>query len=132
MAVRKEFLGRGWAFPFRFDPATGKVALSEYEENIRENITVILGTRPGERQMLPEFGCKIHDLLFAPNTRATSHMVARHVRDALERFEPRIELVDVRPDVDASGAIRVEISYKIISTGAVDSAMHVISNTQSR
>ncbi|MCK6506166.1 GPW/gp25 family protein [Myxococcota bacterium] len=132
MAVRKEFLGRGWAFPFHFDPATGMVALSEYEENIRQNITIILGTRPGERQMLPEYGCKIHDLLFAPNTRATAHMVARHVKDALARFERRIEVQDVHARVDPSGAVRVEVVYKIISTGAVDSAVHVISNTQPR
>ncbi len=132
MAVRKEFLGRGWAFPFHFDPATGMVALSEYEENIRQNITVILGTRPGERQMLPDFGCRIHDLLFAPNTRATAHMVARHVKDALMRWERRVEVVDVISQVDASGAIRVEVVYKIISTGAVESAVHVVSNTSPR
>ena len=132
MAVRKEFLGRGWAFPFHFDPATGKVALSEYEENIRQNITIILGTRPGERQMLPEDGCKIHDLLFAPNTRATAPMVARHVRDALVRWERRVEVVDVLSRVDPSGAIRVEVVYKIISTGAVESAVHVVSNTSTR
>ncbi|NOY26092.1 MAG: GPW/gp25 family protein [Oligoflexia bacterium] len=132
MAVRKEFLGRGWAFPFQFDPATGKVALSEYEENIRQNITVILGTRPGERQMRPEFGCKIHDLLFAPNTRSTAHMVARHVKEALGHFERRIEVSDVQARIDPSGSVRVEVVYKIISTGAVDSAVHVVSNTQSR
>lgn len=132
MAVRKEFLGRGWAFPFHFDAATGMVALSEYEENIRQNITVILGTRPGERQMLPEFGCRIHDLLFAPNTRATAHMVARHVHDALARWERRVEVVDVRSGVDASGAIRVEVVYKIISTGAVETVAHVVSNSSSR
>ena len=62
----KEALGRGWSFPFTIDPARGGVALSEFEENIRQNITIILGTRPGERQMLPQFGCRIHELLFAP------------------------------------------------------------------
>ena len=57
--LRKEYLGRGFGFPFRFNPSTGSVALSEYESNIRDSITLILGTRPGERQMLPEFGCYI-------------------------------------------------------------------------
>ena len=77
MAVKKEFLGRGWAFPFHFDPAGGGVALSEFEENIRQNITIIIGTRPGERQMLPEFGCRIHELLFSPSTASTAHQAAR-------------------------------------------------------
>ena len=50
--MNKEFLGRGWAFPFHFDSASGAVAYSEFEENIRQNIMIIIGTRVGERQML--------------------------------------------------------------------------------
>lgn len=131
MAVRKEFLGRGWSFPFQFDPATGSVAMSEYEENIRQNITIILGTRPGERQMLPQFGCKVHELLFAPNTRTTAHIAARHVEEALRRWERRIEVEQVNAVPDPSGAIRVEVVYKIISTGAVERLEQVISNSSS-
>jgi phage baseplate assembly protein W len=125
--VPKEFLGRGWAFPFHFNPATGGVALSEFEENIRQNITIILGTQPGERQMLPEFGCRIHQLLFAPATRNTGHIAARHVEEALRRWEPRIEVQDVQANPDPTGAIRVEVVYKIVSTGAVERLSHVVS-----
>ena len=95
MAIRKEFLGRGFAFPFHFDPAGGGVALSEYEENIRQNISIILGTQPGERQMLPDFGCRIHELLFAPDNSYAGQLAARHVEDALQRWEPRIEVIGV-------------------------------------
>lgn len=128
MAVRKEFLGRGWAFPFHFGPADGRVALSEYEENIRQNITIILGTRPGERQMLPDFGCRIHQLLFAPNTPTTATMAARYVEEALTRWERRIEVVSVDSSPDPTGAIRVEVVYKVISTGAVERVQHVVSS----
>lgn len=128
MAIKKEFLGRGWAFPFSFDRADGSVAFSEYEENIRQNITIILGTRPGERQMLPQFGCRIHELLFAPNTRATAHIAAQHVEEALKRWERRIEVLEVDAEPDPSGAIRVELTYKITSTGAVERVEHVVAN----
>jgi phage baseplate assembly protein W len=129
MTVRKEFLGRGFSFPFQFDPAIGGVALSEYEENIRQNITIIIGTRPGERQMLPAFGCRIHELLFAPDTRATSLAAGRYVEDAIRRWEGRVEVVSVEARIDASGAIRVEVVYKITSTGAVERLEHLVSNT---
>lgn len=119
MAIRKEFLGRGWSFPFTFDPATGSVAFSEYEENIRQNVTIILGTRPGERQMVRDFGCSIHDLLFAPATSSTRHRAARYVRNALERWEPRIEVVGVKSRLDPKGTIELDVEYKIVSTGAV-------------
>lgn len=132
MAIRKEFLGRGWAFPFHFDPASGRVALSEYEENIRQNISIILGTRPGERQMLPNFGCRVHEFLFAPATQANAQIVARHVRDALERWEPRIEVLKVKSQAEPGGALRIEVEYKITSTSAVQTASQVISNAGNR
>ena len=128
MATRKEFLGRGWSFPFHFDPATGAVATSEFEENIRQSITIILGTRPGERQMMPKFGCRIHELLFAPNTPSTARRAKRFVEEALARWEPRITLVDVRSEPDPSGAVRLQVIYEIPSTGATDTLLHVVSN----
>lgn len=114
--MRKEFLGRGWRFPFGFDAASGHVATSEYEQNIRESITLILGTKPGERQMLPEFGCRVHELLFSPNTRATSTLVAHYVEDALARWEPRVivDKVESWPEVD--GTVKVMVHYRIKST----------------
>jgi phage baseplate assembly protein W len=114
--VRKEFLGRGWRFPFQFDPASGGTATSEYEENIRQCITLILATKPGERQMLPEFGCRIHELLFSPATRATSVLIAHHVERALGRWEPRIEVNKVDAWADDGGTMRVQVNYTIRST----------------
>ncbi len=90
--------------------------MSQYEENIRECVTVILGTKPGERQMLPEFGCRIHELMFAPNNQATATLVAHHVRAALARWEPRIEVLKVDSWPDDGGQVRVQVKYKIRST----------------
>ena len=128
MAIRKEFLGRGFAFPFRFDPAGGGVALSEYEENIRQNISIILGTQPGERQMLPKFGCRIHELLFAPNNGYAGQIAAEYVKDALRRWEPRIEVERVDAVPDHSGSIRVNVQYRIVSTGAIERLEQVVSS----
>lgn len=129
MSSQKEFLGRGWSFPFRFDSASGAVGLSEFEENIRQCITIILATRPGERQMLPAFGCRIHELLFAPNTTTTGLIAEGHVRDALERWEPRVEVERVNAAPDATGALRVEVLYRVIATDTVQNVVHVVSNT---
>ncbi|MEQ1502467.1 MAG: GPW/gp25 family protein [Myxococcota bacterium] len=114
--MRKEFLGRGWRFPFGFDPAHGRVATSEYEQNIRESITLVLGTKPGERQMLPDFGCRIHEIVFAPNTRATATLVAHYVEDALGRWEPRIEVTKVESWPESTGAVKVLVHYRVKST----------------
>ena len=114
--MRKEFLGRGWSFPFGFDAATGGVSVSEYERNIQESISIIIGTRIGERQMLPDFGCRIHELMFSPNTRATDSIAQHHVQDALERWEPRIEVTKVEAWPDGAGSIRLTVHYRVKST----------------
>ncbi|MCB9686746.1 MAG: GPW/gp25 family protein [Alphaproteobacteria bacterium] len=114
--MEKEFLGRGWRFPFGFQASNGAVAMSEYEANIRECVTIILGTRPGERQMMPDFGCRIHELMFSPDTRATSSLIAHYVEEALIRWEPRVEVTKVDAFPDRTGGIRVLVHYRIKST----------------
>jgi phage baseplate assembly protein W len=116
--MRKEFLGRGWQFPFQVNPATGSVAMSEYEANIRDCMSLIIGTRPGERQMLPEFGCRINEMLFAPNTTGTAGLVSSAVSEALTRWEPRIEVLAVEAWPDQTGSIRVQVNYAVKSTGS--------------
>ena len=128
MAVRKDFLGRGWAFPFHIDPASGSPAMSEFEENIRQCMTIILGTRPGERQMMPTFGCRVHELLFAPNTAVTARKASRFVEDALRQWEPRIQVMNVKSIPDPSGSLQIEVTYKIPSTGSVDHLIQIVSN----
>jgi phage baseplate assembly protein W len=130
MSAHKEYLGRGWAFPFGFDSATGGIATSAGEENIRQCISIILSTRPGERQMLPEFGCRLHDLLFAPNTRATAALIAHHVRDALARYEPRIEVVHVGAEPQQTGAVHVDVEYVIKATRKREVYTHVLNNSR--
>ncbi|MFM2162668.1 MAG: hypothetical protein RLZZ383_2180 [Pseudomonadota bacterium] len=114
--MNRDFLGRGVAFPFAFDPATGGLALSSAEDNIRESMSIILGTRPGERQKMPDFGCRIHELLYTPNTSANASLVAYHVRSALERWEPRIDVVDVKAEATAQGRIAVDVRYRVRSS----------------
>ncbi len=111
------FIGRGWAFPVRTD-ATGGIALVGREQEIEEAIRLILGTAMGERPMRPEFGCRIHDYVFAPTDATTAGMIAHEVRASLLRWEPRIDVieVDVAYDADDTSLVYIDISYKVRST----------------
>ena len=86
-----DFVGAGWAFPLATD-ATGGIALVVREREIEEAIRLILATAPGERPMRPEFGCRVHDHVFAPINASTAGAIAYDVRYALERWEPRIDV----------------------------------------
>src|SRR5690348_1391478 len=93
-------LGRGIAFPLQVG-ASGGIETSSGARKIRESIITILGTQPGERLMRPTFGCRLRSLVFAPNNAATADLARFFIQDALTRWEPRIDQVQVR--VDASG-----------------------------
>lgn len=64
MADNKRFMGHGFSFPFRVDPATNRIAMSSAEQDVEEAIRIILRTNLGERVMLPEFGTSAGDFLF--------------------------------------------------------------------
>ena len=122
-----DFLGIGWAFPVRVGN-DGAIAPSQYEDNIKESIQVILGTAKGERQMRSDFGCGIHELVFARNNTATAGMAAYHVEQALIHWEPRIELlkVDAFPDRETKGGVSVPserliitVEYRVIATNSI-------------
>lgn len=113
----KTFLGTGLAFPLQINPK-GELALVSGGRDIEQAIGIILGTRPGERVMRPEFGCYAHDLVFEPRDVSTQARMKMYVEDALARWEPRIVLqtVEVKSDDDLDGAVFVEISYIIKAT----------------
>ena len=111
------FIGAGWAFPVRTDP-TGSIALVTREREVEEAIRLVPGTVPGERPMRPEFGCRIHDLVFGPANATTAGEIAYEVRAALARWEPRIEVVDVRVGFDRAdaGTVYVDLRYTVRGT----------------
>lgn len=114
------FLGRGWAFPVRPD-AGGRLRLTDQEEAIRNGVFLVLSTAPGERVMRPDFGCGVHDLVFQPNTAALRGAVQVRVREALVRWEQRIDVLDVRAETDPRAAhhLAVRIDYRVRSNNAL-------------
>jgi uncharacterized protein len=115
--MAKEFLGVGWKFPVRTD-LQEKIAMSQFEVDISEAIRIILGTAKGERVMRPDFGCGIHDLVFAPINTATITLVENGVREALTIYEPRIELIRVEASTERAdtGQLLVNIDYRVRAT----------------
>ena len=95
--------------------ATGGIALVTREREIEEAIRLVLGTAPGERPMRPEFGCRIHDLVFGPANASTAGAIADEVRTSLEAWEPRIDVHDVRVGFDrvAAGTVYVDVQYGV-------------------
>jgi phage baseplate assembly protein W len=114
MSNDKDFLGKGFRFPVAVN-LNGGVSSSVLEENVRQSIFIILGTAPGERLMRPDFGCRIHDLMFAPNTDITAARAEVYCEEAIYKYEPRIDQVTCRAGAnpDAPNRLDVKIEYVI-------------------
>jgi phage baseplate assembly protein W len=95
----------------------GKVGMVADEASVEQSVRIILDTALGERVMEPDFGCRIQELVFAPLSATTYHLVAHQVKKALERWEPRIRVEDVTATGDPArrGVMLVSIAYVVRS-----------------
>ncbi len=112
------FLGRGLKFPLQVDPRTGKIAMSEYEEDIRESVEILLRTNQGERVMRPEFGSDTLEYVFAPGPGSMANTIAHHLQEVLLEQEPRIRDVEIQTQGSdrQTGAMVISVSYTVRST----------------
>jgi uncharacterized protein len=112
--VANSFLGSGWQFPIRVN-GRGSLSYSTGERDIAEAIWLILSTSPGERIMRPEFGCGIHDYVFAPDNAQTRGAIAYAVQASLLRWEPRIDVLDVRIEThpESANTLLIYVDYQI-------------------
>ena len=115
--MSSDFLGVGWAFPIGVD-ARGRIGLARQVTDIEQAIMMILLTPKGQRVMRPEFGCQIHDLIFAPNDANTWGMAEYYVEEALRFWEPRIEVLSVtaRPSEGNNERMDVHVDYRVKAT----------------
>lgn len=116
----RDFIGQGWRFPVKPD-SRGRLNWVTGDEEIRQSIWLILTTAPGERQMRPEFGCGIHDLVFDANTAALHGLVQANVQGALARWEPRIDVLDVRVEAppEQRNLLLIHVDYRIRANNAI-------------
>lgn len=101
---------------------TGGIAMVDGSESVRQAILLLMTTRPGERVMRPEYGCNLHRLLFEPNDETTQGLAIHYVRQAIERWEPRVEILklDANANPQKLTELVVQLAYRVRRTGATD------------
>lgn len=112
---------RGLKFPFSLDPNTGGWPMEEGISKYRQNIVQILLTQRGERPMFQEFGAKIRRYVWEMNDAATQALLKYEITEAIHRFEPRVVIQDVLPEVDRErGLLTLRLKYYIDPTQMTD------------
>lgn len=117
MVDSADLYGRGIGFPLQVGP-NAQMVWSAGELNVRESICIILRTRPGERLLRADFGCGLDRYLFEPNNTSTLRLIQEEVKRALERWEPRIKLDDIRVETHPGEprAVDITIYYTLVAT----------------
>ena len=90
-------------------------------ESVRQQLQVILSTRPGEQLMRPAFGAGLTEFLGEPDTITTRKRIYDRVIDAVTRWEPRVDVNRVEVDdlPGRPGWLRIEIGYRLRRTGDI-------------
>ena len=113
MVQNQAHLGAGWSFPLKID-LQGGISISAADRKVREAILIILRTELGERRYRPDFGCRLSELTFAPMNSKTLFLMQLYVQEALETWEPRIDLEEVVSEPDPIlGRVNIIINYRL-------------------
>lgn len=100
----------------------GGIAMVDDQSSVRQAILLLLSTTPGERVMRPEYGCQLHRLVFSPNDETTAGLAIHYVRQALDRWEPRIEVLrlDAGRNPDQAEQLTIFLEYRVRATQQTD------------
>jgi|SRR6516164_4319921 phage baseplate assembly protein W len=110
-----------YQFPFRIDPASGQSAQTNYQAHVDQMIRQVLLTSLGERIDLPEFGCGLRQLIFAPHSSALDSATNLIVLQALNRWLAgviKVQKVIVVPSeaLDNPAQLQIQIQYTLLAT----------------
>ena len=104
---------------------SGGIQMVEDRAAVRQAILLLISTRPGERVMRPDYGCNLHKLVFSPNDDTTAGLAIHYVRQALNRWEPRIVILrlDAFRDEGYPERLNIQLEYRLRSATLQDSLM---------
>ncbi|GAB4012164.1 GPW/gp25 family protein [Spirosoma sp. KCTC 42546] len=120
MIAENNFLGRGWSFPPTFNQvaAPAGIEMTAGLADIERSLHILLTTQPGERLMIPDFGCDMQDSMFEPISTALQTRVKDRVETAILLYEPRIDPIDVTVEEspEQQGLLLITVNYVVRST----------------
>ena len=109
-----------YAYPFRIDAVSHQAAQTSYPDHVAQLIRQVLLTDPGERVCLPDFGCGLRRLVFAPYSDTLQATAKMQIMQSLSRWlEGQIVVKDVsvsRPEDTPDGVLRIDIQYVLVET----------------
>ena len=108
--MSNSFIGKGWSFPPKFEKERNSLSLVSELQSVKQSLSILMSTSPGERQLNLNYGCDLRSLSFATIDSLTLNTMTDMIKNSILQFEPRITLEDVVIDTSRSGEGLVEIT----------------------
>lgn len=125
MSIDPAYLGRGWAFPPSFDPASASVEMVAGLQDIRQSLTILLSTGIGERLLQPTYGCDLKRMTFEPVDTSYRTYLKDLVSNAVLYHEPRVVLEDVRVETHPEeGRVDINVCFRVRGTNSRDNLVY--------
>jgi phage baseplate assembly protein W len=102
---------------FTASTATGDITRKVDEEAIKTSIRNLISTKNYERPFHPEIGCQLFTLLFENFTSVTAQVMKKTIFDAINKFEPRVQILDVKlSETEDQNNLDVSITFSILNS----------------
>ncbi|WP_374454963.1 GPW/gp25 family protein [Nocardioides sp.] len=92
------------------------------QDDIVSSLQILLSTAPGERIMVPQYGCNMDELVFENLDTRMRTLMADKIESAILYHEPRIELEHVRVEDDPAeaigGRLQIGVTYRVKATNS--------------
>lgn len=116
----QSILGTGWSFPPTFSRADYSVDMASDDLDIQQSLRVLFSTAPGERVMVPDYGCDLWQMVFRAVNSTFKTEAVEAVRVAVLYWEPRIDVTEIgiEPSAETDGLVLITVAYVIRRTNA--------------
>ncbi len=104
------------AYPYQFDPR-GRTAETDDNTHLRDLIEQVLFTAPGERVMLPDFGCGVAQLVFEPNAFELASATQVLIQSALQRWLGALILVQNVSVEATDSTLSITVTFCPVQSG---------------
>ena len=111
------FLGKGWAFPPKFDFATKSPSMVSAEQDVKESLIILLSTMKNERVMFPDYGCDLVKMIFEEIDNSLHYYIIDLIKNVILIHEPRVDVdyIDLKTEIES---VLITIEYTIRDTNS--------------
>ena len=117
------------AFPFAIGPDGGIAFVSDPDMQVRQRVHTLLGTEPGERLMLGDYGITTRSLLFEPGDSLLTETLSTQTTKQMALYEPGVLVRGVKPISNAAGSGITQVALDYVRRESASTAFSISRKT---